>query len=104
MSDETFREAVRTVFPCASTGISLHPHSPFGPGHGSIYLQPDTTWNYDELVRLSLALGTTDLRFVWATNPGYSEYTPGDPDTVTIEVRWPPNPSPPAPPPAKVTR
>lgn len=84
MNEEAFRTAVRTVWPGVDCRLK---HNAFGVGE--IDLEADTEWNYDQLTRLSSALGTTDLRFRWETDPGYSEYTPGGPDRVTIEVRWP---------------
>lgn len=89
MTDEDFKSAVRSVFPTATVRCWIG-----GPPRDTqshwIDLEADTSWTYDDLKRLTEALGTTDLRFEWSTDPGYSEYTPGGPDQVTIHVRWNP--------------
>lgn len=43
-------------------------------------------WTYDQIKALADGMGTTAINFKWEDDPGYSEYTPGGPDTVTIVV------------------
>lgn len=96
---DKIRAIVRSIFG-SRADVSL---SMYNGADAAIELTPDTTWTYDNLKQLAEAIGTTDLRFRWDTDPGYSELTPGGPDTVTIDVRWP-NPSTPPAPTATVKR
>jgi hypothetical protein len=65
-------------------------------GHGEmivynraiIHIEKHESWNYDDLAIIVQMIGTSKLRFVWESGFAGSEVTPGDPDSVWIEVTY----------------
>lgn len=58
----------------------------YWPNHASVELG-STDVSYDMLKKLSDRLGTTHLNLVYSAGcSGYSEYTPGYPGSLTLEI------------------
>jgi hypothetical protein len=52
-------------------------------------LAPDSSWTYDQLLALTEALGTTDIRFEYDGHRAGTEVTPGTPAEVLMWISWP---------------
>lgn len=87
---EQLREITLKIFPRSTVSLNRKGDKYWLLPYDEVQIYPaDGSWTYDDMKRLSDALGTTQLNFHYQKETdAYSTWTSGDPSEMKVVVRW----------------